>query len=80
MKNYKKAISSGDHDSTGDYLLGFDCFVHSYYNNEYLYSLPHLGVVPTKGAYSIILVKSSSDSEAFDKYYELLDAFFRVKA
>ena len=65
-ENYDFFTSTLHYAEYHDCLDGFCKFVHAHYNVE-------MGV---KNSEIIILEKSSSQEEAFDKHYELLDIFF----
>jgi len=49
-----------------DCLVGFDEFVYAYYNVE----------MGAKNGDTVILENCQSEEEAFNKFYELLDAYF----
>ena len=66
-ENYDKAVLYGNSDVIVDTMSGFSEFVHSYYNRE----------LTTLSAAGVILENTDSESDAFDKYFELLDSFIK---
>ena len=67
FEHYDEAICSHMH-SEDHIMSGFDTFVHEYYERK---------ITSWKGTY-LILQNTSSEEEAFDKFFELLDEFLAL--
>ena len=63
------AVASNSYPLDQHFMYGFDEFVHKHYNRNRI----------AMDASSLILENSSSDEEAFDKFFELFDEFLKQK-
>ena len=70
FENYEEAqrSSTGCEPREQHFMYGFEAFVHEYYDC----------MITTNNAMGLILEKSNSDEEAFDKFFELLDEFLTL--
>jgi len=64
--DYDYFIQTNDISKYSDCLDGLDEFVHAYYKEE----------ITVKSCFTVIFENTSSEEEALDKFYELLDLYF----